>query len=74
MLSGPKEETQFSATPLHRNRHTFYLCKVNPFSAANFFASGLTNTLPFGPAGAAGRGLKVEGLQVGALEGTGAAF
>ena len=26
-----------------------------PFSAANFFASGLRRTLPFGPAGAAGQ-------------------
>lgn len=45
-----------------------------PFSAANFFARGLTNTLPFGPAGVAGRvtdGVGATGWDAG---GTGATF
>jgi hypothetical protein len=41
-----------------------------PFSAANFFARGLTNTLPFGPAGAA-EGVGATGWGVG---GTAATF
>ena len=45
-----------------------------PFSAASFFASGLTNTLPFGPAGAAGRGAEGGGATGAGVGGTGAAF
>lgn len=66
-LVGTKESMSFLMI-LPSGPVPFTCVRSIPFSAANFFASGLTNTLPFGPAGAAGRGLKVEGLQVGELE------
>lgn len=45
-----------------------------PFSDANFFARGLTNNLPFGPAGVAGRVAAGVGATGWGAGGTGVTF
>lgn len=76
MLVLRKKLNQILALQLHsiETDLPFTCVRSIPFSAANFFARGLTNNLPFGPAGVAGRvadGVEATGWGVG---GTGVAF
>lgn len=52
----------------------FTCVRSMPFSAANFFARGLTNSLPFGAAGVAARGADGAGATGWGTGGTEATF